>query len=197
MENRDFEKQIQFLIEADKMKSIYRRTLLMDKSRCENDAEHSWHLALMAMTLFEYAYSPEVDMLRVLKMALVHDLVEVYAGDTFAYDEKGYEDKQQRENDAADKLFGILPEEQGREYRALWEEFDAMKTADALYASAVDRLQPLLSNYMTQGHTWKDGSVTSDRVLKRMELIKTAIPAAWPLVEKIVSESIANGWLKP
>ncbi len=197
MENIDFEKQISFLIEADKMKSIYRRTLLIDKSRHENDAEHSWHLALMAMTLFEYAYSPEVDMLRVLKMAIVHDLVEVYAGDTFAYDEKGYEDKLQRENKAADKLFGLLPEEQGKEYRILWEEFDAKKTPDALYASAVDRFQPLLSNYMTQGHTWKDGSVTSDKVLKRNELIKTTIPAAWPLVEKIVKESIANGWLKP
>lgn len=195
--NSDLEKKIQFIIEADKMKGIYRRTLLMDKSRCENDAEHSWHLALMAMTLFEHAYSPDVDILHVLKMVIVHDLVEIYAGDTFAYDEKGYEDKLEREIKAADRLFGMLPEEQGREFRALWEEFDAAETPSALYASAVDRFQPLLSNYMTQGHTWKDGAVTSAKVLKRMEPIKTAIPEAWKLVENIIEESIANGWLKP
>src|SRR5699024_9702501 len=112
------------------------------------------HFALMAMVLFEYAYSPKVDMLRVLKMALIHDLVEVYAGDTFAYDDVGYEDKLKREEEAADKLFGLLPDDQGKEYRALWEEFDEMQTPDAIYASAIDRLQPLVNNYLTDGHTW-------------------------------------------
>ncbi len=142
-------KQLEFLIEADKMKTVFRQTLVMDKSRQENDAEHSWHFALMALTLYEYAGFDGVDINRVLKMALLHDLVEIYAGDTFAYDNVGSIDKQIREQKAADRLFSLLPSELATEYRQLWEEFDAMETPDSKYAAAIDRLQPFISNYKT------------------------------------------------
>lgn len=195
--NERLNKQLDFLIEIDKMKNILRQTLLADGSRQENDAEHSWHLAVMAMVLFEYAYSPEVDLLRVLKMALVHDLIEVYAGDTFCYDDAGNATKEAREREAADKLFGKLPTEQGAELRALWEEFDAMETPDALYAASIDRLQPLINNYLTQGHTWKKNDIiTSDKVYKRMEPIRTGLPQVWEVVEFMIQDSIRQGFLK-
>lgn len=196
MDEKRFKQQMKFLVEADKMKTIMRQTLLIDKSRQENDAEHSWHFALMAMVLFEYAYSPKVDMLRVLKMALIHDLVEVYAGDTFAYDDVGYEDKLKREEEAADKLFGLLPDDQGKEYRALWEEFDEMQTPDAIYASAIDRLQPLVNNYLTDGHTWSFPSVDSSKVYKRASKIKEALPELWGFVDHMLQDSIKRGLLK-
>lgn len=187
--------QLEFLIEVDKMKNILRQTLLVDKSRRENDAEHSWHFALMAMTLFEYAGSPKVDINRVIRMALVHDLVEIYAGDTFAYDTAGYESKDKREQEAADKLFSMLPIEQGIEFRCLWEEFDAMETPDSIYASAIDRLQPFINNYKTEGHTWVMHKVTSDKVYKRMETVKHALPELWEFVEYVIADSIKKGYI--
>ncbi|MCI8497173.1 MAG: HD domain-containing protein [Clostridiales bacterium] len=196
MDRERIQKQLQFLIEADKMKTILRQTMLTDKSRRENDAEHSWHFALTAMVLFEYAHSPEVDQLRVLRMALVHDLVEIYAGDTFLYDDKANEDKEERERAAADRLFGMLPQDQGAEYRALWEEFDAAQTADAVYAGAIDRIQPLLNNYMVQGYTWKKGNVHSGQVLERMQPIKKGIPEVWPVIEFIIEDSVKKGYLQ-
>ncbi len=130
-----------FTAEIDQMTSVLRRTLLLDRSRRENDAEHSWHIAVMAMLFSEYATEP-VDIGRVVQMCVVHDLVEIYAGDTFAYDAVGNADKEAREKKAADKLFAMLPKEQGRMIRSMWEEFDAMETADAKYAACMDRLQP-------------------------------------------------------
>ena len=188
--------QLSFLIEADKMKSILRQTLLIDQSRRENDAEHSWHLALMAMTLAEYT-PLEINLDRVIRMALVHDLVEIYAGDTFAYDASGYQSKDKREKEAADKLFSMLPPEQGREYRALWEEFDAMLTPDALYASAIDRLQPFINNALTDGHTWVQHGVTVDKVYKRMDPVRNALPALWEYVENVINENLKAGRIKP
>lgn len=194
--NERFEKQLQFLIEVDKMKTILRQTLLVDQSRRENDAEHSWHFALMAMILYEYADQNKVNLLRVLKMALIHDLVEVYAGDTFAYDEAGYETKESREKAAAQKLFGMLPGDQTKDIRELWEEFDKMETPDSKYAAAIDRLQPFVNNYLTEGHTWKKGNVTSDKVYKRMELVRQGMPELWEYVEKTIQDSIEKGYLK-
>ncbi len=187
--------QLKFLAEADKMKNVSRQTLLMDKSREETDAEHSWHFALMAMTLHEYA-GFEVDLDRVIRMAIVHDLVEIYAGDTFAYDAKGYEDKEQREREAADKLFALLPGALAAEYRALWEEFDRMDTPDSKYAAAIDRLQPFLSNYATDGHTWVKHGVSADKVYKRMAPIETALPELWPFVERVIEEAMEKGYIK-
>lgn len=188
--------QLDFLIEADKMKSILRQTLLVDQSRRENDAEHSWHIALMAMTLAEYAPF-EINLDRVIRMALVHDLVEIYAGDTFAYDTVGYQSKDERENEAADKLFSMLPKEQSCVYRALWEEFDAMQTPDAIYASAIDRLQPFINNSLTDGHTWVQHGVTVDQVYKRMATVKEALPALWEFIENVIDENVRSGRIKP
>lgn len=191
-----FEKQLSFLVEIDKMKGVLRQTLLADKSRRENDAEHSWHFAVMAMLLYEYADRDSADLLRVLKMALVHDLVEVYAGDTFAYDEAANAGKEQREAFAADRLFGLLPAGQAAEIRALWEEFDAMQTADAKYAAAIDRLQPFISNLVTDGHTWRLGGVTRAQVLKRMDMVRQAAPALWAFVTQAIDEGVEKGWIR-
>jgi|GEM_PF-687725 len=190
-------KQLQFLIEVDKMKNIFRQTLVMDKSRRENDAEHSWHFALMALTLFEYAGFDGVDIHRVIKMALLHDLVEIYAGDTFAYDSAGNLDKPRREKEAADKLFSMLPPGQAMEYRRLWEEFDAMNTPDSMYASAVDRLQPFISNYKTDGHTWVRHKVSVEQIYARMAPVKDALPALWEFVEFVVRDSLEKGYILP
>ena len=191
------DQQLKFTAEIDKMTSILRRTMLTDKSRRENDAEHSWHIAVMALLFEEYVSEP-VDIGHVVKMCVVHDLIEIYAGDTFAYDVKGNLDKAEREEKAADKLFAILPEEQGAYIRALWEEFDAMETADSKYAACLDRLQPFFHNTLTEGHTWVE-SGTTDRaaVEKRMSIVKKFMPSVYPWVEKNIDNAIAKGWLKP
>lgn len=189
-------KQIEFIITIDEMKNILRRNLVVDASRRENDAEHSWHLAVMAMILEEYS-ADKVDISKVLKIALVHDLVEVYAGDTFAYDVKGNEDKLDREIMAAEKLFGMLGDGQGDEIRAIWDEFEAKETEESKYANAIDRLQPLILNYLTNGHTWKLGDVHAPQIYKRMDIIRTATPELWHIVEGIISTSIESGLLKP
>ncbi len=196
IESKKLQKQIEFTIEIDKMKQILRRNLIADGSKREDDAAHSWHLAVMAMILEEYS-AEKIDISRVIKIALVHDLVEVYAGDTFAYDSKGYEDKEQRERDAASKLFGMLGDEQGAQIRSLWDEFEAGETAEARYANAIDRIQPLLLNYLTDGHTWKMGGVTSAQVYKRMDIIRTATPELWTIVENVIRNSVEKGILKP
>jgi len=186
--------QLAFILEIDKLKSILRQTLLIDRSRRENSAEHSWHLAIMASLLSEYAQGP-VDVARVLRMVLVHDVVEIDAGDTFAYDVAGNLDKSERERRAAERIFGLLPAEQGRELRALWEEFEKVETADAQYANALDRLQPCLHNANTEGGTWKIHHVTREKVMKRMEPVKLYLPKVWPVVEKIIEDGAANGWI--
>ena len=175
------ESQIAFLVEADKLKNILRRTLLTDRSRRENSAEHSWHLALCAMTLEEYAAEP-VDLLRVFKMLVVHDLVEIDAGDTFAHDPAANATKRERELRAAERIFGLLPPDLDAEVRGLWEEFEAMETAEARYANAIDRIQPFLQNVHSEGGTWRSYGVTREQVLARMEPIRTALPALWPVI---------------
>jgi putative hydrolase of HD superfamily len=189
-------RQLQFLAEADKMKNIFRQTKITDKSRYENDAEHSWHFALTALTLFEYCGINGVDIDRVIKMALVHDLVEIYAGDTFAYDAKGNESKEEREKESANKLFSLLPAEQAKEYRFLWEEFDRMETPDAIYASAIDRLQSFHNIHLTGGHTWEKHSVTPDKIYKRMMPVKTALPELWEYIERVVNEGLEKGYIQ-
>ncbi len=196
IENPKIKKQIEFLIIIDEMKNILRRNLVSNGSRRENDSEHSWHLAMFAMILQEYS-AQKVNIERVLKITLVHDLVEVYAGDTFAYDEKANEDKLEREIKAAEKLFGELGGEQGAEIRALWDEFEAGETPEARYANAVDRLQPLLLNYLTKGHTWGLNDVHVPQIYRRMDIIRTATPELWFIVEGIINKSIEIGILKP
>ncbi len=196
IKDEKLQKQIKFAIVIDEMKNVFRRNLIIDGSRRENDAEHSWNLAMLAM-LFEKYSTEKVDLEKVLKIALVHDLIEVYAGDTFAYDAKGNKDKLQREIESANKLFGILDPVQGAEIRALWDEFEAKETPESKYANAIDRIQPLINNYMTDGHTWKEGDVHAPQIYKRMDIIRTTTPALWPIVEGIISTSIEKGILKP
>ncbi len=186
--------QLTFLIEVDRLKTVLRRTLLADGSRRENDAEHSWHLALAAMLLQEHAEQP-VDLSRVLQMAVVHDLIEIYAGDTFAYDVAGNRDKEARERAAADRLFALLPPDQGGWIRALWEEFDAMETPDARYAAALDRLMPFLNNYLTEGHTWREGHVSRSQVLARMDMVRQALPALWDDMLAMIEEAVGKGYI--
>ena len=191
------DQQLIFTAEIDKMTSILRRTMLIDKSRRENDAEHSWHIAVMALLFEEYVSEP-VDIGHVIKMCVVHDLIEIYAGDTFAYDVKGNLDKAEREEKAADKLFALLPKEQGAYIRTLWEEFDAMETADSKYAACLDRLQPFFHNTLTEGHTWvESGTTNRAAVEKRMSIVKAFMPDVWPWVEKNIDNAIAKGWLNP
>lgn len=186
-------RQLEFIVTCDELKNIFRRTVLTDASRRENDAEHSWHLALCAMVLEEYAPAP-LDMQKVLRMVTVHDLIEIYAGDTFAYDTAGNATKAEREAAAADKLFSALGE-QGSEFRTLWEEFDAGQTPEAAFAAAMDRLQPLLHNYVTNGYTWKEGDVHASQVLTRNAPVKSAAPALWEAVEAIINDSVKKGIL--
>lgn len=196
MENNRISQQIEFIIEIDKLKKILRQTLLTDESRQENSAEHSWHLAIMAILLVEYAPSSDIDILRVIKMLLIHDLVEIDAGDTFCYDLQANQDKAVREVLAAKRIFGLLPEEQGTELRVLWEEFEAQATAEAKFAAALDRLQPLLHNQQTRGGTWRIHNVSRDQVLQRVYPIKEGAPALWSLVEKVIEDCVVAGYLR-
>ncbi|MPN08760.1 hypothetical protein SDC9_156045 [bioreactor metagenome] len=149
----------------------------------------------MAMMLYEYSKVP-VDVLQVIKMVVIHDLVEIYAGDTYCYDEKGYEDKAEREERAAEKLFGMLPGDQSEEIWNLWREFEELKTSEAKFAACLDRVQPLILNYNTNGHTWRRPGVTSEMVLKRNELLKENAPEIWEYAKEIIEDSIKKGYLK-
>jgi putative hydrolase of HD superfamily len=188
--------QIQFIIEIDKLKGILRQTLLVDESRRENSAEHSWHLALMAVLLIEYAPAG-VDLLSAIKMLLIHDLVEIDAGDTFCYDLQGNETKAEREIQAATRLFGLLPPEQGAELKKIWHEFEAQETATAKFAAALDRLQPVLHNQQTRGGTWQIHNIRRDQVQRRVSPIETGAPELWPFVQKLLDECVAAGYLSP
>jgi putative hydrolase of HD superfamily len=195
LDNERLLKQIQFIVEIDKVKQIFRQNVVIGTSRNENDAEHSWHLAVMAILLSEYA-ADEVDVLRVVKMVLIHDLVEIDAGDTFCYDEKAHEDKEEREKKAAERLFNILPEDQVKEIWELWREFEELKTPEARFAACLDRLQPLILNYNTKGHTWSKPGVVSAKVLKRNEPLKETTPLLWEYVKEVIEDCIQKGYLK-
>ena len=197
MQSSRLAQQIQFIVEIDKLKRVLRQTLLMDGTRQENSAEHSWHLAMMAIVLAEYAPSPAIDVLHVIKMLLVHDLVEIDAGDTFCYDVQGNQNKAVREAQAAVRLFGLLPKEQGAELLALWEEFEAQETAAAKFAAALDRLQPLLHNQQTRGGTWRIHGITRNQVQRRVGCVEEGAPSLWPFVQQIIEDCVVAGYLKP
>ena len=184
--------QIAFLLEADKLKNVLRRTPLADTSRFENSAEHSWHLVLVAMIVREYAAAP-IDLLRVIEMVAVHDLVEIDAGDTFAYDTAGLATKVGREIAAADRIFGLLPDDQRAYVRSLWEEFEAQDTVESRFANALDRLQPFLLNAHAHGGSWRTHNLSRDQVLKRMAPIESAMPELWPLVVEVIDGFCAAG----
>lgn len=187
-------KQIEFIKEIDKLKHILRRTVLMDGSRQENDAEHTWHLAMMAMVLLEHTPEPP-NLAKVLNMLLIHDIVEIDAGDTFAYDAAGHEDKQEREMKAAERIFGLLPEDQKQELIALWLEFEQRQSQEAKYAAAIDRIQPLLHNYYTGGLSWRKHGVRSSQVLERISDVADIAPSLYELVTGLIRDAVQKGYL--
>jgi putative hydrolase of HD superfamily len=189
-------KQIEFITEIDKLKQVCRQNVVIGTERQENDAEHSWHTALMAVLLAEYSAGKNLDVFKVIKMMLIHDLVEIYAGDTFCYDEEGQLDKREREEQAARKLFSILPEDQAKDIMDLWQEFEEASTPEAKFASSLDRLQPLILNYNTKGHTWKKPGVTSQKVIARNSLLRESAPELWEFALKTIEESVNKGYLK-
>lgn len=190
--NERLKKQREFLLEVDKMKQIYRQTHILGGSRQENDAEHSWHLALMAFLLDEHA-NEQVDVLRVMKMVLIHDLVEIDAGDTYAYDSAGNATKRQREEKAADRIFGILPEDQGRMLRELWEEFEAYETPEARFAHVLDNFQPLSLNDANGGGDWKRHQVHKSQILKRNEKTPLGSREIWDCMEERIERNVEMG----
>ena len=187
--------QLEFLAVADEMKNIFRKNLIIDGSRQENDAEHSWHLALSAIVLEEYA-PPGTDLKRALELVVCHDLVEVYAGDTFCYDVEANKDKEEREKAAADKLFSILPEGQREQFYSLYEEFEERITKESKFANALDRLQPFMLNSKTEGHTWKLSGATREMVLNRLAPVKEGLNGIWDILLKKVEECVIKGWIR-
>ncbi|GIQ67743.1 HD domain-containing protein [Xylanibacillus composti] len=188
-------KQLAFIMETDKLKTILRQSYISDGTRRENDAEHTWGLTLMAITLAEHANMPELDLLRVLKMLIVHDLVEIDAGDTFAYDTAGHADKVERETAAAKRLFGMLPEDQSEAFFALWREFEDRQTPEARFAAAVDRLHPMLLNYQTGGKAWKTHQVHAGMVRERNRSIADGSVALFQYALELIRQAVADGRL--
>ncbi len=194
-DNNRLRQQIQFILEVDKLKKIVRQTPLTDQSRKENDAEHSWHIALMAVLLLEHAQAKNIDILRVVTMLLVHDLVEIDAGDTFCYDKAGNMDKLERETKAADRIFNLLPEDQAAYLRELWDEFEARQTAESRFAAAMDRLQPLLHNYNTEGGTWKEHRIHKEQVVERNHPIAFGSATLWDFAADMIDDAVVKGYL--
>ncbi len=186
--------QLQFILEADQLKNVQRRNLLADGSRMENSAEHSWHLALMALLLAEHA-NEEVRLLRVLQMVLIHDLVEIDAGDTYLYDDAGQLDKEEREELAAARLYGLLPPDQGAELFELWREFEARQSADARFANALDRLMPLLHNYHSGGRVWLEHGIRGEQVQQRLACIGDGAAGLWSYAQAVIAAALSEGLL--
>ncbi|HFD3975460.1 TPA: HD domain-containing protein [Vibrio parahaemolyticus] len=190
------EKQLALLIELDKLKSVLRRTRVKSaEGRLENSGEHSWHVALMAVLMEEHANAP-VDICRVMKMLLIHDIVEIDAGDTFVYDTAATKEQAEKEIKAAERLFGMLPTDQGQELLALWQEFEAAQSDDAKYAKALDRLIPMLLNYHNNGQSWKENSVTREQALTINKRIEFGSVTLWDKAKELIEEATEKGWLK-
>jgi putative hydrolase of HD superfamily len=193
MDRGRLDRQIAFIVEMDKLKQVLRKTLTIHSDRRENDAEHSWHLALMAVILREYAGS-DIDLLRVIKMVIVHDLVEIDAGDTYCYSDYDPAEKLKTESRAAKRIFGMLPEDQAREFLDAWQEFERGETPEARFAVALDRLQPLLLNYHVGGSVWQENAVHKHQVLKRAAPIGEGSADLWEygrdLIERAASQAL-------
>jgi putative hydrolase of HD superfamily len=187
--------QLDFLLEIDRLKEVLRQSYICRGLRKENSSEHSWHLAVMALVLAEHA-NQAVDITRVVKMALVHDLVEIDAGDTFCYDDAGNAGKAGRETVAASRIFGLLPEDQSREFRSLWEEFEERATPEARFAAALDRLMPLMHNYYSNGKTWREHGVAAAKVVERNRHIEDGSAQLWAVAKSLIEDAIEKGWLK-
>lgn len=196
MEKERFEKQLAFALEVDKEKNILRQTHLSGHGRRENDAEHAWHMALMIYLLREYA-DESFDVSRAMIMALIHDVVEIDAGDTYAYDTEGIATQKERETRAADRIFGLLPEDQNRELRAIFEEFEANETPEAHFAHAMDNIQPLILNHSNGGSDWREHGISVAQVMKRQSLTSLASQDLWEYTQALIEENFKKGSLKP
>jgi putative hydrolase of HD superfamily len=191
------DRQMRFVTEIDKLKGVLRQTMLAGPGRRENSAEHSWHLAVMAVTLAEHA-PPGTDIGRVTAMVLLHDLVEIDAGDLFAYADDAQQARQERaERAAADRIFALLPAGQGDELRSLWDEFEERRTPEARFARGLDRLQPMLANLTAGGGTWKEHGITADQVLAKVRLIEDGSPALGRYARDLVDRAVRDGLLAP
>ncbi|WP_164172569.1 HD domain-containing protein [Ruminococcus flavefaciens] len=189
------EKQINFILELDKMKNLYRQTYVLHEDRKENDTEHSWHIAIMAILLSEYANS-EIDTAKVIKMLLLHDVIEIDAGDTYCYDAVGNSTKAEREEKAARRIFGLLPEDQCTEFYELWREFEDSVTKEARFAAVLDRLQPLMLNYTKGGISWQEHGIHKEQVLKRNENYFGEADELAELIRSVIDDAEKKGWLK-
>ena len=187
-----FEKQINFILEADKEKSILRQTHLSGHGRRENDAGHAWHMALMIYLLKEYS-NDEIDVEKAMMMALIHDIVEIDAGDTYAYDVEGLKTQEEREKRAAERIFGLLPDDQKDKLKGLFEEFEAYETPEARFVHAIDNFQPLLLNNSNDGGDWKEHSITKSQVMQRQSKTELGSKEIWKCTEKIIEENISRG----
>jgi putative hydrolase of HD superfamily len=187
--------QIAFIHEIDKLKYIQRRTRLFNSDRCENDAEHSWHLAMMTLVLAEHADEP-VDVLKVLKMVLIHDIVEIDAGDIFIYDTNLNHTNTEAEHKAAERIFGLLPAEQAQHFIEIWDEFETGFTAEAKFARSMDRMEPLLQNYSNEGGTWKTYQVDYQKVVDKKKAIALGSKSLWDYAQTILESSVEKGYLK-
>jgi putative hydrolase of HD superfamily len=190
-----FKRQVEFLLEIDRLKHTLRQTILLDRSRHENSVEHSWHIAMSAMIFGEYATTHAADMERVMRMLLLHDLVEIDAGDTYCYDEQAAIDQHARENQAADRIFGMLPPDQALDFRRLWDEFEDAQTAEARYAHAMDRFQAFLHNYFTQGQIWRQHGIRRHQVIRRMQPVERGAPQLWEFVRALIDDAVLKGYL--
>ena len=189
------QQQIRFILEADKLKQIVRQTLLTDASRLENVAEHSWQLAVMALVLMEYAPNKDLDLLRIVKMLLIHDLVEIDTGDVHFCDTDQRRRQKEREIQAADRIFNLLPNEQARSFIQLWNEFETRKSPEARFAQVLDRLQPLLHGYITGGQTWKKHGITRHHLLSIIGPMKEAAPEIYDYAAMLISDAVDKGFL--
>ncbi|RDU23387.1 HD domain-containing protein [Anaerosacchariphilus polymeriproducens] len=187
--------QMKFILEIDNLKKVQRQSYLSDGSRKENDTEHSWHLAMMCFLLKEYA-PKEIDVLKTMTMVLIHDIVELDAGDTYAYDDAGNSTKREREVKAAERIYGILPKEQDKELRNLWEEFEEGTSEEAKFANALDKIQPILLNDASEGKAWREHAVEINQILKRNEKTPKGAPELWEYCEKLLEDNIKKGNIK-
>ncbi len=188
--------QINFVLEIDQLKQVFRQTILLTgNNRAENDAEHSWHLAMAALLLSEHSNDKNLDLFKVIKMVLIHDLVEIDAGDTFCYDTEAVKEQAKNEREAAERIFGLLPSDQSEQFWVLWEEFNAMITPEARFAAALDRLQPLLHNIHTKGGAWKKHGVTKAQVVKRNGAIANGSKLLWEYAKNLIDEAVHKGYL--
>ncbi len=189
------EQQMQFLLELDKQKEIERQTYLASGKRKEKDAEHAWHLAVMAFLLADYA-NEKIDVLKTVKMVLLHDVVEIDAGDTYAYDTTGNQTKRFREEKAADRIYGMLPEEQKQECRALWEEFERGETPEAKFANTLDKVQPVLLNDASGGISWREHGIEKSQIMERNAHTQEGSGALWEYAHRLIEENAAKGNIK-